>query len=336
MPQTILLSIAVNSIKKYFKILVSTTPKITVLMSVYNGAKFLDEAIDSILSQTFTDFEFIIIDDASSDTSLQVINSYKDARIIVLQNTKNLGLTKSLNIGIAEAKGKYIARMDADDISMPKRLEKQFDFMEEHPEFAFCGSKAISINEEGQEVKYLPDTVCDKDIILAYIFFKNMFTHSTLFIEKKVLTDVGGYDEEFTRSQDYRLYLKLFTNNYFGTNLNEYTLLYRVTKKGVTRVFSESQDFFARLAIKKTLKEAFDIDLNIADVEKMRNTLVIHKKENMLGFFKLLTLKKEIIKAYVKHFSKHPIAIKLLKEIFYKSLKIKLKFFPTILLKRLL
>ncbi len=304
-------------------------------MSVYNGAKFLDEAIDSILSQTFTDFEFIIIDDASSDTSLQVINSYKDARIIVLQNTKNIGLTKSLNIGIAEAKGKYIARMDADDISMPKRLEKQFDFMEEHPEFAFCGSKAISINEEGQEVKYLPDTVCDKDIILAYIFFKNMFIHSTLFIEKKVLTDVGGYDEEFTRSQDYRLYLKLFTNNYFGTNLNEYTLKYRITKNGVTRVFTESQDFFARLAIKKTLREAFNIDLNIEDIEKMRNTLVIHKKENMLGFFKLLTLKKEIIKAYIKHFSKYPIAIKLLKEIFNRSVKIKLKCFPTILLRRL-
>ena len=108
-------------------------------MSVYNGAKFLDEAIDSILTQTFTDFEFIVIDDASSDDSLHIINSYKDARIIVLQNTKNIGLTKSLNLGIAKAKGKYIARMDADDISMPKRLEKQFDFMEEHPEFAFVG-----------------------------------------------------------------------------------------------------------------------------------------------------------------------------------------------------
>ena len=145
-------------------------------MSVYNGAKFLGEAIDSILAQTFTEFEFIIIDDASTDDSLKIINSYKDARIIVVKNTKNHGLTKSLNIGIAKAKGKYVARMDADDISMPKRLEKQFDFMEEHPEFAFCGSKAISINEEGQEVKYLPDTVCDKDIILAYIFFKNIKT----------------------------------------------------------------------------------------------------------------------------------------------------------------
>ena len=336
MPQTILLNIAVNSIKKYFKILVSNTPKITVLMSVYNGAKFLAEAIDSILAQTFTDFEFIIINDASSDDSLHIINSYKDARIVLIQNNKNIGLTKSLNIGIAKAKGKYIARMDADDISMPKRLEKQFDFMEEHIKYQFCGSKAISINEEGQEISYLPDTVCDEDIILASIFFKNMFTHSTLFIEKKALTDVGGYDEEFTRSQDYRLYLKLFTNNYFGINLNENTLLYRVTKNGVTRVFSESQDFFARLAIKKTLKEAFDIDLNIADVEKTRNTLDLHKKNRMLSVFKLLSFKKSFLKAYVKHFSKHPIAIKLLKEIFYKSLKIKLKFFPTILLKRLL
>ena len=106
-------------------------------MSVYNGAKFLAEAIDSILAQTFTNFEFIIIDDASSDDSLHIINSYKDARIVLIQNNKNIGLTKSLNIGIAKAKGKYIARMDADDISMPKRLEKQFDFMEEHPRICF-------------------------------------------------------------------------------------------------------------------------------------------------------------------------------------------------------
>ena len=178
-------------------------------MSVYNGAKFLAEAIDSILAQTFTDFEFIIIDDASSDDSLHIINSYKDARIVLLQNTKNIGLTKSLNIGIAKAKGKYVARMDADDISLPKRLEKQFSFMEEHLEFAFCGTTAKTINDVGKEISFFkPPT--DSSKILALLLFKNCFFHSSITIRRDALLTVSGYDEEFIYAQDYRLYLQLF------------------------------------------------------------------------------------------------------------------------------
>ena len=103
-------------------------PMISVLMSVYNAEEFLHEAIDSVLAQTYTNFEFIIIEDASTDKSQRIISSYEDPRITLIQNLSNLGLPRSLNKGINLAKGKYIARMDADDISLPERFEKQLSF----------------------------------------------------------------------------------------------------------------------------------------------------------------------------------------------------------------
>ncbi|SVC41049.1 uncharacterized protein METZ01_LOCUS293903, partial [marine metagenome] len=108
----------------------SNLPLITVLMPVYNGAKYLNEAIDSILNQTFQNFEFIIIDDGSTDDSVKIIKSYDDNRIRLVENRNNLGQSETLNKGLSLTRGKYIARMDQDDISMPERLKKQFEFME--------------------------------------------------------------------------------------------------------------------------------------------------------------------------------------------------------------
>ena len=105
------------------------TPEVTVLMSVFNGEKYLRESIDSILNQTFSDFEFLIINDGSTDSSRKIILSYDDSRIILVDNNENSGLSKSLNIGIHRGQGEYIARQDADDVSHPKRLEKELQFL---------------------------------------------------------------------------------------------------------------------------------------------------------------------------------------------------------------
>jgi glycosyltransferase involved in cell wall biosynthesis len=104
--------------------------KISILMPVYNGEKYLREAIDSILNQTFTDFEFLIVDDGSTDNSVEIINSYQNSRINLVKNDKNEGLVYTLNRGLSLAKGEYIARMDCDDISLPERLKKQIDFLD--------------------------------------------------------------------------------------------------------------------------------------------------------------------------------------------------------------
>src|SRR3989344_8977423 len=120
----------------------SNTPPITVLLSVYNDSRFLKSAIESILNQTFSDFEFLVINDASTDNTAEIINSFSDPRLKTITNSHNLGLTKSLNIGLKEAQGKYIARLDADDISLPDRLKIQHDFMESHPDIALSGTDA--------------------------------------------------------------------------------------------------------------------------------------------------------------------------------------------------
>ena len=119
-------------------------PLISVVMSVYNGEKYLKRSIDSILNQTFKDFEFIIINDGSTDKSLEIIKSYDDDRIVLIDQ-ENKGLTKSLNIGIKTASGKYIARQDADDVSLPDRLKKQVDFLEVREDVVLLGCRAYEV-----------------------------------------------------------------------------------------------------------------------------------------------------------------------------------------------
>ncbi len=128
----------------------SENPKVSVIMSVYNGDKYLREAIESILNQTFTDFEFIIVNDGSTDNSLEIIESYDDERIKTINNKKNIGLTKSLNKALKFAKGKYIARQDADDVSLPNRFEKQVEYLDSHPEVALVGTSVYLIDENGK------------------------------------------------------------------------------------------------------------------------------------------------------------------------------------------
>jgi len=288
-------------------------------MSVYNGAKFLAEAIDSILAQTFIDFEFIIIDDASSDTSLQVINSYKDARIIVVQNTKNLGLTKSLNIGIAKAKGKYIARMDADDISLPKRLEKQFGFLEEHLEFAFCGTRAKTINDVGDKVDFFNEPL-DTNKILGTLLLKNCFFHSSIIIRRDALLTVSGYDEEFIYAQDYRLYLQLFESQLYGTNINEFLLIFKVSSSGVSQTNTESQDNFACKAIQKTLKSSYGINVGVSLLKNIRTSIIYSEKLGVKQQIQSAFFFRKLYRNYHNFFSNNKLACKTMRGLINQSI----------------
>src|SRR5258707_849690 len=128
------------------------SPRVSVVMSVYNGEKYLGEAVDSILAQTFTDFEFIIIDDGSEDRSPELIEAYVDSRISFLRNEKNVGLTRSLNKGLQVASGEYIARMDCDDVSLPDRFAKQVAFMDANSGVGACGTWALDIDGAGKVI----------------------------------------------------------------------------------------------------------------------------------------------------------------------------------------
>ena len=143
--------------------------KISVVMAVYNGEKYLRSAIDSILSQTYIDFEFIIIDDCSTDNTANILESYTDSRIQIIRNEKNLRLPASLNKGLKIAKGKYIARMDADDIAMPDRFEKQVKYLEAHQEVAVIGGSFQVFNEFGKDIY---------DEYIVFLFFSQSHTNS--------------------------------------------------------------------------------------------------------------------------------------------------------------
>ncbi len=171
----------------------NTIPKISVVTSVYNGQKYLREAIDSILNQTFKDFEFIIIDDGSTDNSGAIIQSYNDTRIRLIQK-ENKGLAAALNVGIKAAKGKYIARMDADDISIPERLEKQLDFLENRRECVAVGSNAKVIDMNGAYLYISSQPSTWKEIKKKLP--SSPFFHSSTMFRKDTAIECGGYYEE--------------------------------------------------------------------------------------------------------------------------------------------
>lgn len=187
-------------------------PKISVIMSVYNGSAFLQESIESILNQTFADFKFIIIDDCSTDNSGDIITEYaeKDPRIVLVKNQENIGLTKSLNKGLKIAQGKYIARQDADDVSLPERFEKQVAYMEAHPSVALVSSGVEYIDETGKKLgNHIPP---EDPIVLRWQFlFKNPLRHSTvLWCRELIDNKVGNYDPHFICCQDYDLWTRIF------------------------------------------------------------------------------------------------------------------------------
>ena len=206
-------------------------PKISVVMSVYNGEKYLREAVESTLNQTLTDFEFIIINDGSTDKTREILEGYNDPRIRLFNNA-NKGLTKSLNEGIQYSKGEYIARMDGDDISLPNRFERQVVFMDSHIEIAMCGTWAEFTDKDGNN-NGLYKTPVSSGEIHAMLIRHNPFIHSSVIIRKSIFDKVGLYDESFRRVQDYELWTRIVP--LFETaNLPEVLLKYRVLKSSIT------------------------------------------------------------------------------------------------------
>lgn len=220
-------------------------PAVSVVMSVYNGERFLREAIDSILNQTFTDFEFIIVNDGSTDGTGEILESYRDERIILVTQD-NVGLTKALNNGIALARGKYIARQDADDISKPERLEKQVAFMEAHPVVGLLGTRFEAIDEKGQVTRlaYLQE---NNKVLQARLLEINQFSHGSVMIRKEALDKVGLFRDFFKYAQDYDLWLRI-AEQYEVANLPEFLFCYRELDLAISSKKILTQSLYAGVA----------------------------------------------------------------------------------------
>lgn len=212
-------------------------PAVTVLMAVYNGEPYLREALESVLGQSFSDFEFLIIDDASSDHTVEIVESYRDPRIRLIHNTRNLGLTASLNKGIELARGRYIARMDSDDISLPERFSRQFEFMESNPSVGVCGTWAKTIDPAGNvtgELRALTGASLKK-----LCWRPSPFLHPTVMVRADLMKSCG-YNPEYPQAQDYELWLRLCRKTDFY-NLDQFLVHYRIHLKSVFKTKRENQ-----------------------------------------------------------------------------------------------
>src|SRR3989344_6784958 len=183
------------------------SPKVSVIMAAFNAMPYLKIAVKSILDQTYTDFEIIIVDDASDDSSWKYLKSLKNPRIKLIKNKKNLGLAKSLNIALRRAQGHFIARMDADDFSSPERLREQVNFLQKNKTIALCGTYAFLINESGKKIGmiYYPET--PQEIRKKIVLF-NPIIHPSIMARKSFFEKLNGYREEYDGAEDYDLLIR--------------------------------------------------------------------------------------------------------------------------------
>lgn len=202
-------------------------PLISIIMGAYNSENTIGFAIDSIIKQTYSKWELIICDDCSTDNTMQIINSYsqKDTRIQILQNKENQRLAATLNKCLCIAKGKYIARMDSDDVSLPERLERQLCYLEEHPEIDCVGTNRIVFDNNGKYDIRKGIEYPNRDILL----FDVPFAHPTIMMKRSVYNQLGGYtvSEETMRAEDLDLWFRFFAAGYSGYNMQEELYMYR-------------------------------------------------------------------------------------------------------------
>lgn len=202
-------------------------------MPVYNAERFVREAIESILAQTYADFELIIINDGSTDRSEEIIRSFSDSRIHLISQS-NAGVIGALNAGLKVARGIYIARMDADDISESTRLEKQVNFLKGNPDIALCGTWATTIDEKGVEIGKYEYPPINHTSIRQIMVRRNPFIHPSIMFTKKAIESVGIYDPRYKHAEDYELWTRMAARSKTA-NIPERLLRYRILEGSITR-----------------------------------------------------------------------------------------------------
>lgn len=184
------------------------TPKLTVLLAVHNGERWLAGALESVLRQTWEDFELLVVDDGSRDRSVEIVASYRDERIRLLRAEEHRGLAAALNRGLAHASAELVARQDADDVSDPRRFERQLTFLDAHPDVALLGTWYRRIDASGRQVatRRLP---CDASLLRLALLFYCPFVHTSIMMRGAVARELGGYDEAVRYAEDFELWSRI-------------------------------------------------------------------------------------------------------------------------------
>jgi len=277
-----------------------TDPILTVLMSVHNGEPYLKDAVSSILNQTYRNFKFLVLDNASTDKSQEIILEFKDSRIELVKLPENIGLAAALNRGIQMIDTPLIARMDADDVSLPKRFEKQVKFLNSNLEVAVVGSYFTNIDSDGNLLGYKKLPVNPNSNLLYIITGHNPLIHPGVMYRKKVIKAIGGYREEYMPSEDIDLWLRLYQNGYVCENIPErLTCIRKHSDQGSVNQHNKQNNKHL-LAFYNFYNELNKNSINYDKIKQYFNVLVWRiEKVTLNNFFKILTILLDLYRILV-------------------------------------
>jgi len=248
-------------------------PAASVVMTTYNGSRYVRETIESILNQSFKDFEFIIIDDCSSDNTVEIVNSYKDNRIKFFQNQKNLGISRTRNRGLELARGNYIFATDQDDVSLPCRLEVQIRFMQEHPDMVMIGSSAKEWRNGEISSVYKPES--RPEILHWRLFSRCGIVHSSICIRNDILKRYSiCYDPAYHYAEDFVLFHKLAERGRIAI-LPDDLVIYREHETNASVKFNSEMEQNGQLFLQSQFLKALNLDVDSKLINKYWSVFVI-------------------------------------------------------------
>lgn len=279
-------------VSREFKKIKAVNPFVSVVLATYNGRWCIGNAISSVLSQTYKNFELIVVDDASTDETKRRVLAFNDSRIKYIKNSERRGLTKSLNVGLGEVSGKYVARIDDDDVWIDaEKLKKQIAFLEENPLVGVCGTQHIVIDGDGNETCRLFFAVED-EVIRQKMLSNNQFVHSGVCIRKSALDEVGGYDESLRYAQDFELWLRI-GKRYELANISDYCVSKKLRGDSVT----------SRHNLKQVISYVDSASRYRRDYPGFYRNLPIYSREIMINvmlsknaYYRLSAIKKGVLK----------------------------------------
>jgi glycosyltransferase involved in cell wall biosynthesis len=260
---------------------VKNIPKVSIVMPVYNGEKHLREAVDSMLAQSFPDFELVIVNDGSTDRSVEIIEGYDDPRIRLIENSLGKGVVGARNTGIANANGKYVAMMDCDDIAYPTRLEEQVAFLDDHPDYGMVGAWSEMIDEESCVMGNFMSCPASPEAIPLLLLFNNCFTQSTVLIRKTALPE-GGY--LYPGAEDYDLWVRIAQKAKVW-NLQKVLVKYRVHTSSIS--------FENATNISTYVREIINSQLASINIRPTESELDTHRKIGNMSFVPSLSFLEE-------------------------------------------
>jgi glycosyltransferase involved in cell wall biosynthesis len=268
---------------------VNKVPRVTVLLPVYNAAAYVSSAIESILKQSFTDFELLVINDGSSDNSLTLISKFNDPRIRVVNNEANLGLIATLNKGLELAKSELIARMDADDSALPDRLQLQVAAFDQDPNLVVCGTNYYTI--EGSKRSFRPSAF-DGDALKAQLLFTTCFSHPTIMMKHPLKEKQLMFESEFVHCEDYRFWTQFARFGNFRI-LPQPLLEYRIHIHQITAKYRQEQVTTSALIRRDYLRQ-WGLNLN-SEEEDLLNRIGSHEKWQSLNDLKAIETLSNVI-----------------------------------------